>query len=581
MKYANWKVPESAPAVPSALLKDGCTPLLAAILQLRGLESPDAAKEFLRGDTELLTDPMAILGMDRAVRRLKEAIEKREHVAVYGDYDVDGITSTCLLTDYLCSCGLPCDAYIPDRLREGYGLNSAAVDFLSSQGVTLIVTVDCGVTNINEAEHAAAIGMDMIITDHHECHIDSETGCGILPKAVAVVNPKVPGNTCGKTLAGVGVAFKLACAMSGKPREILDRYCDLVAVGTVADVMLLQGENRFITRCGLKKITDGRCRTGFLALAEAAGVHGKTFTASTVGFSLAPRINAAGRLGDPLTALELLQETDPKRAEDLSEKLCDMNGRRKDFESAIWAKAEQQVQQLYNGKPDTPIVLADKIWSREEPDGWHAGVIGIVASRLTDKYSVPAVMICLDGDTGKGSCRSVGDFNIFEALSACSDCLEGFGGHAMAAGVTVRRDRVDELRERLRDYYLAHPNRVVPALEADVLIDRAEFLTQECVQSLDLLEPCGNGNPRPLFYMDDVLLDSVQPIGSGKHLRLRIRKFDQMYDAVFFSQTESTLGARKGSRCDIVFVPQINNFRNVTSVQLVLTDLRRHSDAKN
>ena len=504
MKYANWNVPERGAEIPRALLAAGCTPLLAAILHLRGLSDPAAARSFLRGGAETLTNPLELTGMVDAVQRLTRAVATGEHVAVYGDYDVDGITAACLLTDYLRFRGLTCELYIPDRIRDGYGLNTAAIDTLAEKGVTLIVTVDCGVTNLEETAYAAQRGVDMIVTDHHECR-------EALPEAEAVVDPKQPDSSgVGTALAGVGVAFKLVCAMDGDADKMLARYGDLVAVGTVADVMPLLGENRFITRCGLQKIAAGDCRPGFLALAEEAGVRDKPFTASTVGFSLAPRINAA------------------------------------------------------------PIVLAS--------EGWHPGVIGIVASRLTDAYSVPAVMICLDGESGKGSCRSTGSFNLFEALSACSDCLEGFGGHAMAAGVTVRRGCVDELRSRLREYYLSHPDRTLPALEADLLVDSPELLTMACVESLDELEPCGNGNPRPLLYMENVSLDSVQPIGGGKHLRLKLAKFGQTYDGVFFSQTAPALGARAGQRCDIVFAPQINEFHGRRSGQLVITDLRRSKE---
>lgn len=561
MKYANWNVPEHGAEIPPALLRAGCTPLLAAILHLRGFSDPAAAAAFLRGGAETLTNPLELTGMVDAVQRLTRAVAANEHIAVYGDYDVDGITAACLLTDYLRGRGLTCELYIPDRIHEGYGLNTAAIDTLAAKGVSLIVTVDCGVTNLEETAYAAGLGVDMIVTDHHECR-------EALPEAEAVVDPKQPDSSgVGTSLAGVGVAFKLVCAMHGDAQEMLTRYGDLVAVGTVADVMPLLGENRFITRCGLQQIAAGNCRPGFLALSEEAGVRDKPFTAATVGFSLAPRINAAGRLGEPGLAVRLLEERDVRRAKTLAAELCRRNRERQELETEIWRQA---VEALHGEQPDAPIVLA--------AENWHPGVIGIVASRLADAYSVPAVMICLDGETGKGSCRSAGSFNLFEALSACSDCLEGFGGHAMAAGVTVRRGRVNELRERLRDFYFAHPDRTLPALEADLLVDAPELLSMACVESLDELEPCGNGNPRPLLYMEDAALEAVQPIGGGKHLRLRLAKFGQVYDAVFFSQTAPALGARAGQRCDIVFAPQINEFHGRRSVQLVITDLRRRKD---
>ena len=561
MKYANWKVPERGPEVPHTLLEAGCTPLLAAVLQLRGISDPAAASAFLRGGAEQLTDPLSMTDMLPAVQRLARAIAQGEHVAVYGDYDVDGITAACLLTDYLRSRGVKCEIYIPDRLSEGYGLNRAAIDTLCGMGVTLIVTVDCGVTSLEETAYAASRGVDMIVTDHHECR-------EALPDAEAVVDPKrMDSNGVGDTLAGVGVAFKLVCAMDGDAEKMLGRYGDLVAVGTVADVMPLLGENRYITRLGLQQLARGRCRPGFRALIEESGASEKRLTASTIGYTLAPRINAAGRLGMTHMAVRLLETEDRREASSLAATLCDQNRLRQELELGIW---KQALELLGDDRPDTPIVLAGS--------DWHPGVIGIVASRLTDAYGVPAVMICLDGDNGKGSCRSTGSFNLYEALAACADCLESFGGHAMAAGITVRADKVDELRRKLGEYYLSHPDKTVSALEPELLVDDAALLSMECVESLDLLEPCGNANPKPLLYLEGAELLSVTPIGGGRHLRLTLGALGGSYDAVFFSQTLEKLGARQGQLVDAVFIPQINEFRSRRSVQLVLTDLRQHVD---
>ena len=562
MKYTNWKVPERGPVVSRALLRCGYAPLLAAVLHLRGLDEREAAEAFLNCSADSLTDALALTDMVSAVQRLSLAVARQERVAVYGDYDVDGITAACLLSDYLRSRGLECDIYIPDRLSEGYGMNLDAINSLAQKGVTLIITVDCGVTNIDETNYAASLGVDMIITDHHECRDE-------LPLAEAVVDPKRPDNgTTGMDLAGVGVAFKLVCAMDGDAEKMLERYGDLVAVGTVADVMPLLGENRFIVRYGLDMLASGNCCPGFSALLAESGAAEKRLTASTIGYSLAPRINAAGRLGETQLAVSLLQSEKRGEAAALAETLCHKNRERQELELDIW----QEANEMLRGEcPTEPIVLA--------AEGWHPGVIGIVASRLTDAYSVPAVMICLEGDKGKGSCRSIGSFNLYEALSDCSDCLEGFGGHAMAAGITVRRDRIDELRKKLGDYYREHPDKAVPALEPELLVDDPALLTMESVQSLDLLEPCGNGNPRPLLYMENVLLQQITPIGNGKHLRLRAVKFDEEYDCVFFSQTLQGLGIHAGETADMVFMPQINDFRGRRSVQLVITDMRAHTGA--
>ena len=558
MKYANWKVPQGAAVIPEELQTAGYSPLLAAILHLRGLSTKKEAEEFLSGGEEQLSDPLRLEDMTTAVQRLTRAIALKEHVAVYGDYDVDGITAGCLLSDYLRGRGLQCELRIPDRIEEGYGLNNDAIDELKAMGVSLIITVDCGVTNLEEAAYAGSVGVDMIITDHHECREE-------LPNADAVVDPKRQNNLEGVNLAGVGVAFKLVCALDGDANRMLEKYGDLVAVGTVADVMPILGENRYIVKYGLKKISEKKCRPGLLALLEQAGVSDKKLTASTIGYSLAPRINAAGRLGVTHLAVDLLEATDLRKAEDLAFELCRKNRERQEKEKEIWERAKTKLKGTH---PTAPIVLAD--------EGWHPGVIGIVASRLTDAYSVPAVMICLDGEMGKGSCRSIGNFNLYEALESCSDCLEGFGGHAMAAGVTVRKDRIDEFREKLAEYYLAHPEHSVPALEPDLAVDRPEFLSEQSVESLDYLEPCGNANPRPLLYMAEARLTKLTPIGAGKHLRLCFEKFNCAYDSVFFSQTSQNLGVRIGETADLVFAPQINDFRGQRSVQLVITDIRPH-----
>lgn len=559
MKYSNWKVPSEPPTVPRDLLRAGCTPLLAAILALRGMGRLDEAETFLLGGSETLHDPLLLEDILPAIRRIARAIAIGEHVAVYGDYDVDGITSACLMSDYLRYRGLEAELYIPDRLDEGYGLNVSAIDKLFEMGVSLIITVDCGVTSIEETEHANALGIDMIITDHHECREE-------LPDAIAVVDPKRP--LCpypGTALAGVGVAFKLVCALEGDTERMLERYGDLLAVGTVADVMPVTGENRYMIRSGLEKLSSRSCSPGLAALMRETGSADKRPTASTISYALAPRINAAGRLGDTRTAVELLQTRDRRRAELLARELCEINRRRQELEFAIW----QDALELLDGQtPTRPVVLA--------AEGWHPGVIGIVASKLTDAFSLPSVMICLDGDRGKGSCRSVGDFNLYEALTACRDCLEGFGGHAMAAGLTIRADRVDEFRERLGEYYMAHPSDFVPALEAEIKITDPRLLTMECVESLDSLEPCGSGNPRPLLYMESARLDLATAIGGGKHTRLRLNHLGADYDAVFFSRSLNDLGCVQGDSVDLIFSPQINEFRGRRNVQLVLNDIRKH-----
>ena len=330
MNQKEWKISYVKPELPEELIEGGCLPLLAAVLAQRGIRSRKAAEELLFGGSEVLHDPMLMTGMDRAVKRIKQAISAGETVAVYGDYDVDGITSTCLLTDYLRAKGLRCLPYIPDRNEEGYGLNNAAVDSLRSQGASLLITVDCGITALSEVEHAAQIGLEVIITDHHEC------GHGQLPNAVAVIDCKQNGdNYPNKNLAGVGVALKLACACEGDSERVLEQYADLVAVGTVADVMPLVGENRCLVRRGLKKLGTSP-RPGIAAMMRESSIDPRKLTASTIGFSLAPRLNAAGRLGQAETAAKLLMTADPCAAAQLAAELCELNRQRQDIETAIW-----------------------------------------------------------------------------------------------------------------------------------------------------------------------------------------------------------------------------------------------------
>ena len=562
MSYTRWKIPYGDTAVPRELLDAGFSPLLAAVLCRRGMSDPAVARRFIDGGSELLGDAMTMKGMPEAVERLRRAIAAGEKIAVYGDYDVDGITSTCLLTAWLRSRGADCSFYIPERLSEGYGVNAGAIERLHEQGVKLIVTVDCGVTAVKETALAASLGMDMIITDHHEC---PET----LPAAVAVVNPKRP--DCDypwQGLAGVGVAFKLLCAMEGDAGAVLDRCADLVAVGTIADVMPVTGENRYIIKKGLEKLENSP-RLGLRALMTEAGLGERKLSAMNVGFVLAPRLNVAGRLRQAELAARLLFAESEADAAATASELCCLNRERQALETQIW---KQAVDMLGGAAPDAPIVLCH--------ENWHQGVIGIVASRLAETYNMSTIMISLDGENGKGSCRSFGEFNIFQALGACSEHLLSFGGHAHAAGLTLRRDKVDDFRRALAEYYRANPAARESVLDIDIRVDRPELLEMHCVEDLERLEPCGTspgcGNPAAQLCLCRAVLETVTPIGGGRHLRLRLGRFGRSYDAVYFSKTEAELGLHAGDCVDAAFQAQINEFRSRRSVQLQITDLRAH-----
>ena len=404
MKYRQWN--ELGPhREEGPLCAAGIPALCAKVLAARGWSDPEAARRFLFEEIPL-RDPMEMADMDRAAARLRRALDGGETIAVYGDYDVDGITATCLMTDFLRSEGGTVLPYIPNRLEEGYGLNRGAVEQLAARGASLVVTVDCGITAVDEAAVAAALGVDVVITDHHECK-------DTLPAAAAVVDPHR--SDCPypfKSLAGVGVALKVCMALAGPARreELLDRYADLCALGTVADVMELTDENRTIVRRGLTALSR-TLRPGLRALLREAGAEGRALSSISIGYTLAPRINAAGRMGRAEVAEALLLTDDPARAEALARELCELNRERQELEALIFAQCDLLVDALPAGERDA-LVLAGNTW--------HQGVVGIVASRLTEKYAVPTFMICIQEGRGKGSCRSYGGLNLFTLLEGCA-----------------------------------------------------------------------------------------------------------------------------------------------------------------
>lgn len=559
MRYKQWKIAHPSPEGRAQLERAGIPSLLACVLSARGVTEPEQAWKLLTPGEDPLLDPMLLKDMDRAVLRVGRALKTGELMAVYGDYDVDGITSTCLLTDCLTRLGGRVRSYIPDRLEEGYGLNEEAVLHLAQQGVTLIITVDCGITAAREVEFARELGIDVVITDHHECK-------QAIPEAAAVVDPHRP--DCPypfKGLAGVGVALKLAMAAAGPDRAglVFREYADLAAVGTVADVMPMTGENRTIVQTGLAALAHPR-RVGLTQLMEEAGLGDKPVTSVSIGYTLAPRINAAGRMGQADLAAELLLTRDPGRAAALAQELCALNRERQTIECEIFQECVQRLER----RPQSGIILlAD--------EHWHQGVVGIVASRLTEKYSCPAFMVCLDQGIGKGSCRSWGGVNLFHLLTQCQDLLEGFGGHAMAAGFTVREENIPALERRLRQLVLEErAGEELPSLlEIDAAVLPQE-LTVEAVEALDALEPCGAGNPRPVLVLTGAHVISAAQVGRGRHLKLRLEGRGVPLDAIFFSVDGSELGLTPGCRVDVAFYPQINDFRGVRSVQLQVVDLR-------
>lgn len=560
MKYDSWNVNNYDGEIYKKMLDAGISPLLASVLSHHGFDGPESALNFIDSYGSSLHDPMLLPDMDKAAARIKRAIAADELIAVYGDYDVDGITSTCLFADFLTALGARCEIYIPGRIEQGYGLNTGAISYLAGLGVSLIITVDCGITAIEEAEYAKSLSVDLVITDHHECRSE-------LPDAVAVVDPHRKDSSYPfRQLAGVGVAFKLACAVAGEDfeQDLFDRYADFVCLGTVADVMPLLGENRILVRRGIEKLHNSK-RPGIRALIKESGADGKSINVGTVGYILAPRINAAGRMEDVEIAVELLMSKDDESARALAVSLCEMNRDRRSIEANIYSEA---VQMLAENPQEHIIVLAS--------ENWHPGVVGIVASRLSEEYRCPVALICIDGEKGKASSRSFGGFNLFESLELVSDTLYSYGGHALAAGFSIDIGLIDSFSRRIRElckvYFENNPPS--PSLELDCEITTLGLLSIDNVLDLDRLEPCGTGFPKPLFYMRGLLVESLTDVGGGRHLKMRLSKGGGSIGGIMFSVNAAMSGICEGDTIELAGCPQINEYRGNRSVQLLVTDLR-------
>lgn len=562
MKYGIWKVSQPEAGAVNALVGSGYAPLAAMVLASRGMEDDHQARAYLDCNAPLL-DPFLMTDMDKAAGRVGLAMSRGEKIAVFGDYDVDGITATCLLTDFLRRHGADAVSYIPGRLEEGYGLNPIAIHQLHDEGVKLIVTVDCGITAVSEAELCRQLGIDLVITDHHEC---KQT----LPAAAAVVDPHRPdGGYPHKNLSGVGVAFKLASSLCGSQEGVLEEYADMVCLGTVADVMPLQGENRVFVARGLESLAHTK-RPGIAALMAECGCAPEAVSASSIGFMLAPRINAAGRMGQIDLAVELFLTDDPDKAAEAARGLCELNRQRQAVESEIYRQA---VSMLPMGKPPEAIVLAD--------ESWHQGVVGIVASRIAEEYACPTFLICLDGEHGKASSRSHGGFNLFASLSALSPLLESYGGHELAAGFTITRANIPEFRRQIcalaAKFYTDDVPRTV--LDVDCAVS-PELLTLHNVDALQMLEPCGNGCPKPVLMVKNLTIDRISMVGGGRHMRLRLCSGHTYLNAIYFSATPQTVSIQPGDLVDVAFTPQVNEFRGTRTVQMNVIDIRPSCNAE-
>ena len=533
---------------------------LAMLMNIRGLDDAAHLREFL-GEGEPLSDPFLLNDMDKAAARIPRAVDNMEKIAVYGDYDADGVTSTAMLYSYLETRGADVIFYIPQREGEGYGMNMGAVEYLKEQGVSLIVTVDNGISSVQEVARANELGIDVVVTDHHRPQ-------EILPDAVAVVDAYRPDDTSPyKHFSGVGIAFKLLMALedgAGDVEDLLEAYSDLAAIGTIGDIVPLTGENRTLIRAGLERLSQSD-RPGVLALLENAGIAGKALTSTNVAFTLVPRINATGRMGAPERAVRLLISGYEEEAEVLSEEICADNEERRRVEAEIAEAAFADIEAKGYMKDRVAVV---------DGENWHHGVIGIVASRVTERCGKPCMIISRGETEAKGSGRSIEGFSLFEAICACGDLLLKFGGHPMAAGITLKPENIEAFRKRINQYAAEHfPQMPTQTVTLDCKLNPAA-LSVSMAQSLTQLEPFGNGNPQPVFGLFNMELSNVTPVGGGGHLRLTLEKNGAVITAMRFNTKPEELPYHIGDKIDLAVQLEAREFRGQPSLTVIVRDMK-------
>ena len=558
-----WKLLPGNPGKAKHIEEElGIPALVSEVLVARGIDTPARVRDFITEETPF-TDPMSYKDMDKAVERINAALDEGERICVYGDYDCDGMTATVLLYDYLQSIGCDVWYYIPDRENEGYGLNKAAIDYIAARETDLIVTVDNGVSAINEIDYASILGVDVVVTDHHKPR-------EILPDAVAVVDPpREDSEGEYRDLAGVGVAFKLVCALENDNGwGIMEQYADLICIGTVADIVPLTGENRVLVRQGLSIISE-TANLGLRCLLEETGLADKRLTADMVAFGIAPKLNSAARLGSAYQVTELLTTEDEERAQELARDLCEQNRRRQALEQEIAAQVDKMLTERAKIFNDRVVVI--------DGEGWHHGVIGIVCSKVVEHTGKPCVLISRDGAVARGSARSVEGFSMIDAVSYASDCLTRYGGHPFAAGMSLDSDKIDEFRKKINEFarenFLQMP---VFTLKLDRVMDPGE-LTVENLASLELMEPFGAENETPVFAFRKVLVDGIYPIGSGKHLRLRFKKAGMNFYAVWFGMTEEEFPYKIGEIVDVAATCELSEYNGEERVSVKIRDVRPSS----
>ena len=534
--------------------------LLAIILSNRGIVKEEQIEKFLKPKRNDFYDPYGMPDMKITVERIIKAIENNEKTIIYGDYDVDGITSVTVLKSFLEERGLEVGVYIPNRLDEGYGLNKKAVEKISQEGYTLMITVDCGISAIEEVKYASELGIETLITDHHEPGEE-------LPEALAVVDAKRKDNTyqC-RNLAGVGVVFKLIQAISirlGLEEKEYLKYLDIVCIGTISDIVPLTDENRVIVKLGLKLVQQTR-NLGLRSILQSTGYN--KIDSIAISFGVAPRINACGRMGHQEEALNLFLSKDAKEVNELTQKLNEYNKGRQEIEKNIFADAVCQIEEN-NLQEKSTITLMGK--------NWHHGVIGIVASKITEMYFKPSILLCEEGDIGKGSGRSIPGFDLYEALTKCQKSIDRFGGHAMAVGITVDKEKFEEFREKFEEIAKEnHIEEIVPILKIDSIISLDE-INKDMVESLKELEPFGEENKNPLFLFKNLKIDSIRALTEGKHLKLTVKENKNIVNAIGFNIGELANEYKIGDKVDIVGNLEINTFNGVDNIQINIKDIMK------
>ena len=534
--------------------------VIGRIIVNRNVIKDEDVRIFITPTRDDFHDPFLFKGMDIAVDRIIKAIKNREKILIYGDYDVDGITSTTVLKKYLLERGAIVDTYIPNRLTEGYGLNKNAIDIIKEKETDLIITVDCGISAIEEVDYAIKLGMDVIVTDHHEVGEN-------LPNSLAVIDAKRKDNTYPfQSLAGVGVVFKVIQAISIKleirPEEYL-KYLDLVCVGTISDIVPLEGENRTIAKLGLMLIKVTR-NLGLRELIKSSGY--KEIDSNTISFGVAPRINACGRMGHEEEALKLFLAEDIASATQITKKLNEYNVLRQTTEKAIYEEAIQKIEEnrLEN---NNSIVLGG--------ENWHHGVIGIVSSKVTDKYYKPSILLSFEGDKAIGSGRSIQGFDLYEALTKCDDLMEKYGGHAMAVGLTIKKENFEKFRERFEEIAKEkNIKELVPIIYIDEEI-KLKDINMDLVKSLSILEPFGEANKVPLFLVKNLKIDSIRALSEGRHLKLSLRDGNFVINAIGFEIGHLAEEYRIGDKIDVVGTLEINSFNGYSSIQINIKDIRK------